>query len=333
MIITADDVGDDADMTPDIDTGSKKDVESGVSELLAGIDKQYSKAGAKTPETEEDTEDVVKTPEIPKTGDTTTNEEDKSLARIAAKEKEVRELREVFESDRKKYEAEKAKLLNPEDLRLNPTAALKKQGLDPELLMKQILFEKLPDDSPLKPKLKAELSEYHRDKQIADLRKEIADKETATKNAAESARQYQDAIQKLDEYVAKFKDENKELNVKLPHLVKIGKQDAATIKDLVLEEMISDAARRYARGEAGDPLSHEEAAGRVNLKLDKLSKFFNNDEKSTITAPKRVSKQVVNPGDAVAKSKVKQTTDEAVNDLIAKTMREYNTSEVNLGRR
>ncbi len=252
------------------------------------------------------------------------SEEEKSLGRIAAKEKEVREATSKFEAERKAFEAERKGLVKPADMRENPTAVLKAAGLDPELVMKQILFEKLPDDSPVKGKLRDELKEYHRDKQISDLRKEIDAKD----QAAASQKQYQETISNIEKYAATFKDDNKEL----PNLSRIGKKDPAYLKDLIVKEIVDDVRHKYITGEGGDPISHEEAAGRVHALVTKIASFL--DSKTEVKKPAStvVNKKTV-PGVPAAKSDKPQSINDAVEALIAGATAEYRKSETNLGRR
>lgn len=311
--------------------------------MLADVDKELANGGAETKEAT--TEEVAtETDEVEpvETGDTGTelapdtrssdktevakpSEEEKSLARIATKEKEVRELTSKFEAERKAFEAERRGLVKPADMKDNPTAVLKAAGLDPELVMKQILFEKLPDDSPVKAKLKSELSEYHRDKQIADLRREIEAKD----NAAAQQRQYQETISTIEKYTETFKEDNKEL----PNLSRIGKKDPGYLKDLIVQEIVDDVRHRYITGEGGDPIDHTEAARRVNARIAKLATFLS-DSKTEVKKPAgTVTTKKTIPGNPTAKDAKPQTIKGAVDDLINSTIAEFNKSEVKQGRR
>lgn len=256
------------------------------------------------------------------------SEEEKSIARIATKEREVNEKVNKFEAREKAFKAVEAKLVNPDDLRNNPTAVLKAKGLDPELVMKQILFEKLPDDSPVKAKLKDELADYHRSKEIADLRREIAAKD----EAAASQRQYQETISTIEKYANTFKEDNKELATALPVLSKIGKKDPAFLKDLIVKEIVDDVRHRYITGEGGDPITHEEAAKRVNTTLAKLATFLIDNKTEVKKQTSTLATKKVVPGN-LTKDVKPQTINGAVDELIASTIAEFNKSEVKQGRR
>ena len=252
------------------------------------------------------------------------SEEEKSLERIATKEKEVREATGKLETERKAFEAERKGLVKPGDMRDNPSAVLKAAGLDPELVMKQILFEKLPDDSPVKAKLRDELKEYHRDKQITDLRREIEAKD----EAAASQKQYQETISTIEKYANTFKEDSKEM----PNLSRIGKKDPAYLKDLIVKELVDDVRHKYITGEGGDPITHEEAAKRVHSLVTKIASFLV-DSKTEVKKPAGTVNKKTVPGIPAAKSDKPQSINDAVEALIAGATAEFKKSESALGRR
>mgnify|MGYP001558324855 CR=1 FL=1 len=244
------------------------------------------------------------------------SENDRGLERLATKEKEVREAREGFEKEKSQY-------IKFADLNLNPSAVLKKVGIDPDVLMKTILYEKLPDGNPVKVKLENELSKTLTDKKINALREEMAARDRAAKQAEDNNRNYQATVTTIGTYVEKFKTE---ANKVLPTVSLLGKEDSGVLKELIIDELINDAALRFAKGEDGDPITHEEAANRIEKRLAKLApliqKFANeiskgNDKPASTTGKK---KPVVRPGPAQAKVQDKKTSAQELDDLISNVL-------------
>lgn len=257
---------------------------------------------------------VVTTPEIPKTP-----EPDRGLERIAAKEKEVRELKDSFEKERGQY-------IKHADLNLNPSKVLQAAGIDPDVLMKTILYEKLPDTSPVKAKLKTELSEVLVNKKLKELDDKIENDKKQTTNAQAQARVYQETVANIESFVGKFKDKE---DTTLPTLSVVGKEGADVLKGLIMDELINDATRRYASGESGDPITHEEAAKRIEKRLASLVPFLSkiatkNDTGTTtqanVTTPSNKKKGVVKPGPAQAKTQPDKTVQQEADDLVERIM-------------
>lgn len=264
-------------------------------------------AKPETPKTPE-----VKPPESVKSEEAQ-KEADRGTERLAAREKELRTQKEAWEADKSQY-------IKFQELNLNPTAVLKKVGIDSDVLMKTLLYEKLPDGNPVKAKLETELSKVLTDKKINQLREEMDRRDSAAKAAEQNSRQYQETIRNVDEYVGKLKTEADKV---LPTLSIIGKEDSGVLKELIIEEMVNDAALRYAKGEDGDPVSHEEAAKRIEKRLAKLAPLLktlaaNEDNKGSNSKASAVvvKRGAVRPGPAAAKTKLDLTPQEEADEMI-----------------
>jgi hypothetical protein len=227
-------------------------------------------------------------------------EADRGLERLAAREKEVRDLEASYskrDSDLKQRETDlervKSTYISPDELKNNPNAVLQKLGLDEDQFMRRVLYNKLPDGHPVKEKLAKELSDYIRDKRYADLEAKLDAKERAAAENAEMQRTYQAQLNKMDQYVETFKGD---ANKTLPLLSTIGKKDSGVVRDLILEEMITDASKRLARGEVGAPITAEDAAGRIEKLLVRLQPYFS-------TAPAENVVPTVKPRTQVGKNK------------------------------
>lgn len=287
---------------------------SGISGLEANISKFL---GDKNAEIEAEPETETETAEEQPKVDTEVPEkkpEDLALERVAAKEAEVRSAREQFDRERKAFEESRKDFVNLKDFDENPFEALTKAGKDPDFIMKKILFHKLPDDNPVKAKLKTELADYLRDKQISDLKKEISAKEEAQKQAAESQRFYQETESRINTFSESFKSGD---NKTLPHLSQFGKKDGGTalIKELVLAEMVKDAQDRYIKGDNGDPIDHEEAAKRVERLIAKFAPFFKNEavqKKNTVVQQKKLV-----PKEPVPNKETNTTVAQEIDSMIA----------------
>ena len=206
-----------------------------------------------------------------------TKGEDRGLERVAAKEKEVRELRTAFETERNKYldekrqfEQERTSLINPqaltEALMLDTAGTLTKLGVDSERVMKSLLYSKLPDNHPSKAKLREELRDLDTRRQMRTLEDKLASKDRETAQRVE----YEKTVTELGKYVNTLKEGSEHL----PTVSKVAKDNLEYLNKRVLREIVEDARERYLRGETGDPLTFETAASRVEEDLSVLAKLF-----------------------------------------------------------
>lgn len=227
--------------------------------------------GKESKETEGNTE-VVKPDDSKKV-----EGEERAFERVAAKEKEVRDLNAKFEVERNKFldekrlfEQERQSLINPtvltEALMLDTHGTLAKLGVDSERVMKSLLYSKLPDNHPSKAKLREELRDLDTKREMRVLREQI---ESRDKQAAQRA-EYERTVTELGKYVEKLGEGSAEL----PTVSKVAKENRDYVNKRVLREIVEDARERYLRGETGDPLSYDAAAKRVEEDLTVLASVF-----------------------------------------------------------
>lgn len=251
--------------------------------------------------------------------------DDRGMERLASREKAVREKEESWEKERSQY-------IKHTDLTLNPTAVLKKVGIDTDVLMKTMLYEKLPDSNPVKAKLKAELQEILTDKKIRELDEKYENDKRQKQVAEANARNYQETVDKIAGFADKLKANEDSTKKTFPILSELGTDGKDLVKELVLEEMINDAAARFAKGEDGDPISHEEAATRIEKRLARVVALIRkqtaetNSTGSTVVASgtpvgKKKAAGVVKPGPANARTQVDKTPSQEADDLLSRVLR------------
>jgi hypothetical protein len=266
---------DDVSTEGTIDTSEHDDkFEDFISKLEAEEERaETERVLAENPDTEEEaTEDETKT-EVP-AGET--KPEDKGLERVAAKEKEVRELIAKFETDKKAFEATKANLIDPQmlisQLSLYPEKVLSQLGLDTDTVMKTLLYNKLSDDNPAKAKLRDQLKENDYNRKFADLEAKLAAKETEVKNKEEFQRVTSEAEKYVDELKVKAEKNYPSVSV----VAKSESPEARTyLHKRIMKEITDDAFfRYYGKGEAGEPISYDEATQRVEADLAVLTKLL-----------------------------------------------------------
>ena len=278
-----------------------------------------------TPEVKE----VTKVPEVVKPATEPEKKEeqkpdDRGMERLAAKEKEVREKSEAFEKERGQY-------VKHTDLTLNPTAVLKKVGIDTDVLMKTMLYEKLPDSNPVKAKLKVELQEILTNKKIKELDDKYENDKRQKQIAEANAKNYSETVDKIAGFADKLKANEDSTKKTFPILSELGTEGKDLVKELILEEMINDATHRYAKGEDGDPISHEEAATRIEKRLARVVALIRkqtaetNSTGSTVVASgtpgKKKTTGVVKPGPANARTQVDKTPSQEADDLLSRVLR------------
>lgn len=204
-------------------------------------------------------------------------EEDRGIERIAAREKELREKLEKFESEKKAWEVEKTKLKAPtgidpqqlvDGLTFEPDKVFTALGIDSDMLMKSLLVAKLPDDNPAKNKLRAELKDMETKRELRTLKKQLEDKDAQ----AQRVSQYNEMVAGVDSYVKVLTEGKAESSKNLPTLSKVATANSKYVNDRILREIMVDARERYFQGDNGDPISYEEAAKRVESELAILAK-------------------------------------------------------------
>jgi hypothetical protein len=229
--------------------------------------------------------------------------EDPGLARLMAREKEVADKERAFEE--KVAAAVKSKL--PDFRGKGPEEVLKLAGLDPDLALKQMMFEKASDSNPVKAKLREELRDYHTKKELDSMRAELESRDAQARQQQyfqtvnDGARSY---VEKVDEKVA-------------PVFSQLAKAELNYAHQRVMQEIIRDAQSRAARGEDGEPMSYEAAVKAVESDLSILAKVL--ASKQTDVTPGKKS-AVVSPAMKTSKPLVKQYKEPTSDDLIAKAI-------------
>lgn len=241
---------------------------------------------------EETATEVTETPEV-KSG----------LDRLATREAEIRKLEQDYglklkDFDAKVAEAVKSKL--PDFSNKNPEDILSHFGMDPELAMKEMMFRKVKDDSPLKAKLAADLKDYHTKKEITQLKADLE-----RRDAERAQAEY---FQSIHSGARKYVDTVDEKET--PNFAKVAKTKPDLAHGRIMRVIITDAQERLARGESGDPLSYAEAAKVVEADLKDLAEIF-----MAGTAPTKAS-TVAAKTLKVTKPTVKPVAEPTIEDLI-----------------
>ena len=280
----------------------------GLLSVISGLDGADDKEEEVVPIEEKPIVPAVKPEEKPET--------DRGLERLATKEKEVRTLKEAFDKERVEFEKIKTSLINPKDLDTNPNEVLKKLGIDEDQFMKRVLYGKLDDNHPLKAKLKTELADYLRDKRVNELEQKYESEKKQNAANAENQRVYQETIMKLDKYADTFKGED---NKTLPTLSKIGKKDVSVVRKLILKEMLDDAKERYISGQSAEPITHEDAAKKVEESLAILIPFIMDNTPANKSVPANRT-ATIKPGNPVPKTNLVKTKQQEMDEMIARVL-------------
>jgi hypothetical protein len=291
--------------------GYSDELETHLNEYLTKLDTEAdAEEAAKYLSTEEPDAEVEVVPED--TGKSTSGGEvvkeaeqkdDPGLARLMAREKEVADRERSFEE--KVAAAVKSKL--PDFRGKGPEEVLRLAGLDPDLALKQMMFEKASDSNPVKAKLREELRDYHTKKELDSMRAELESRDAQARQQQyfqtvnDGARSY---VEKVDEKVA-------------PVFSQLAKAELNYAHQRVMQEIIRDAQSRAARGEDGEPMSYEAAVKAVESDLSILAKVL--ASKQTDVTPGKKS-AVVSPAMKTSKPLVKQYKEPTSDDLIAKAI-------------
>lgn len=174
---------------------------------------------------------------------------------------------------------------------------LKSLGFDPELVLKEMMYERASDTNPVKGKLREELRDIHTKRELDSMRAEL---ESA--RVVEAQRQYFQSIDSgAREYVTTKVDEKV-----TPIFAEVAKTKPERAHQRVMQVILEDARERLARGEDGEPLSYADAVKRVEADWSELAGVFrskkeaavSNDKKAVtvpVTRPVKTTKPVVKP--------------------------------------
>lgn len=143
-----------------------------------------------------------------------------------------------------------------------PEEVLKQMGLDPEMVVRQIIANRLGPDAP--PEVKQTVESAQIKKQINELKRELAEHQQRAAAAAFVAQVEAGARQ----YVEKGIGEN------APTVAAVAKANPMKVYREILEEIAQDANMKSARGLGGDVLSYDEAAKRVEARWSEFKTYF-----------------------------------------------------------
>lgn len=242
------------------------------------------------PDTEDEKSDVkAEKPDVDTDAEAEETPEQAGMKRLQAREEEVRNLEKDFEN--RVASAVKAKI--PDFSGKGPADVLKHFGIDPEIAMKQLMYERASDDNPVKAKLKEELRDYQTSLELKAVRAELE-----RRDAEQAQRKYyQDISDGARKYVTDGADEKV-----APFFTEVAKAKPDYAHGRVMQVIVQDAQERYARGENGEPLTYSEAAKRVNDDLKVLAEIFRAEKKAvkpntnaTSTTPAKLDKPVIKP--------------------------------------
>ncbi len=230
--------------------------------------------------------------------------EDEGLKRLMAREKEVADKEKDF--DNRLAAAVRAKL--PDFRGKGPEEVLKLAGLDPDLALKQMMFEKASDSNPVKAKLREELRDYHTKKELDSMRAELESRDAQ----ARQQQYFQSVNDGARSYVEKSIDEKV-----APVFSKLAKAELNYAHQRVMQEIIRDAQSRAARGEDGEPMSYADAVKSVEADLGILAKVLASKETDTTQSKKSA---VTSPAMKTSKPLVKQYKEPTPDELVAKAI-------------
>lgn len=205
--------------------------------------------------------------------------EDRGMERLVAREVEFRAKAQDVEAKFARISEYETRIKDlearqlPDDLafnlRTNPHATLESMGISPDDLVRRVIATRLGDQVP--EKLKEELHRDETQRQIHELRNQIAQRD-----AAAAARTFVEQVNAgAREYVTKGVGEY------APTVAKVAKANPERVYSEILAEISADARSRAAREPNGDVLSYQEAAKRVEARWADLAGVFTPNPAST----------------------------------------------------
>lgn len=260
------------------------------------------------PDTKVETE--AETPEVIEVADDKTKE---ALDRLFAREEEVR--KKELDFDARVSAAIKAKL--PDFRGKGPEEVLKLAGLDPDLALKQLMYEKASDTNPVKAKLKEELRDYHTKRELEKMRAELesrdieAQRKQYFQTVSDGARKH---VESVDEKVA-------------PVFSAVAKTKPDYAHQRIMQVIVQDAQTRLARGEDGDPMTYAEAVKAVESELSILAEALKSKNGAANTLSKAAGTPVVTVKKPIVKQARPPTQEEEVQAAIQKALGTYEREE------
>lgn len=194
-------------------------------------------------------------------------------SRLAALEAEIQALKGRSLSDDLLQKAEYA-----------PEEVLKALGLDPEMVVRQVIANRLGPDAP--PEIKQTVESAQIKKQLNELKRELAEHQQRAQAAQFVAQVEAGARQ----YVEKGLSEN------VPTVAAVAKANPMKVYREILEEIAQDANVKTARGLGGDVLTYDEAAKRVEARWSEFKTYFAPPAPSTPTPASTPVSQTTSTG-------------------------------------
>lgn len=202
---------------------------------------------------------------------------------LAAKESESKAAARVAELDAKIKEFQGLQGLKStkelmELARLDPVAAMKELGQDPIAMTKLALAQQLGDKAP--QDLKDFAREYSRDREVRELRAQIARQE----QSRAQQEYFNTVVTGAREYVSKSVGDS------TPTLAAVVKANPDRAHKEIMEEILKDASTRGPADPNGEPMTYQEAAKRVEERLAEWKVLLSVPNSTTTASTKSTQK-------------------------------------------
>lgn len=287
-----------------------------ISDYIAKVEAEENEAALAEmkvdEETEGDAETVEKTSEEKPLEKSNENKEDPGLQRLMAREEEVRKKEVDF--DKRVADAVKAKL--PDVRGKSPAEVLKSLGIDPDLALKQMMYEKASPDNPVRAKLGEELRDWNVKRELETMKAQLeardmeAQRSQYFQTVADGARKH---VESVDEKVA-------------PVFAEVAKAKPDYVHKKIMQVIISDAKDRLARGEDGDPLSYADAVKAVEEDFKVIAEALSKKETGK-TQSKSVASPALTMKKPIVKPKANLSHDDMIQAAISQAMGVYEKEE------
>jgi ribosomal protein L1 len=231
------------------------------------INAEWARPESPAPQEAENTVAAPETPAAPES-----KPEERGIERLVEREVALRSREAELVAREARYAEIESRMkamesrVVPEDLRNQfeyaPEEALKAMGVDPEMLVRQVIANRLGPNAP--PDVKQTIESAQIKKQINDLKSELFNYQRQAA-AAQFVAQVQEGAR---EYVSKGLSEN------VPTVAALAKSNPDRVYREILEVIATDANQKAARGQGGDVLTYEEAAKQVEAKWSEYKNFF-----------------------------------------------------------
>lgn len=230
--------------------------------------------------------------------------EDRGLARLVAREVELRERETKLSGAEKEIEALRGRLrelepraLSPElldKIKLSPRDGLRAIGIDPDELIRTALVEKLGDKAD--PALKDMIERTRLQKEMAALKAQVQE--------AERRQAAQAYFNQVANGARDFLGKMEELSKHGPLVSQVAKTNPDRVYAEIMDEITRDAATRARQEPNGDILPYSEAVKRVEARWSEFRNLFGTGQ---IPPGMAASTPPANPGTETKQNVVKET--------------------------